>query len=459
MNLAAGTERSARRTRGAWVLFDWAAQPFYTIILTFIFGPYFVAHVAGNPVEGQALWGAASAAGGIAIAILSPMLGAIADQGGGRMRWIALFSAALAAGAASLWFAVPGSSQGLIYFVLGGFALAMLGAEFATVFTNAMLPDIARPGGIGRLSGLGWGVGYLGGLVSLFMMLVFIVADPNSGRTLAGLPPLFGDSIPFAGERASGPFSAIWYVVFVLPLFFFAPAEPARQRAKVGIGAALKSLGASLRRYGIGSPYVRFLFARMIYADGLAALFTFGGVYAASVFGWGATQLGLFGILLTLTGAGGAIVGGRADEMFGPRRVIITALAALAVLGILALSTGRDHIVFFITVEPADGGLFASTSERFYLVIGALIGVFAGPVQAASRNVVTNLAHPGRMTEAFGLFAFSGKATAFLAPALVSLVTTVSDSQRIGIGVIVVFLLVGLALFARVPIMRGAAGS
>ncbi|MCB1475291.1 MAG: MFS transporter [Rhodobiaceae bacterium] len=446
------SERSARRTRGAWVLFDWAAQPFYTIVLTFIFGPYFVAHVAANPVEGQSLWGIAAAAGGVTIAILSPVLGAVADQGGRRMLWLALFSAALIAGMACLWFAVPGAGEGRIYFVLGAFALAMLGAEFATVFTNAMLPDIARPGGIGRLSGLGWGVGYLGGLASLFIMLVFIVAESTSGRTLAGLSPLFGDALSFAGERASGPFSAVWYFLFVLPLFLFAPPEAPRPSARTGIGAAMKSLAASLRDYGLGSAYVRFLFARMIYADGLAALFTFGGVYAASVFGWGATQLGLFGILLTLTGAGGAIAGGRADEIFGPRRVIMFSLAALAILGVLALSAGRDHILFVIGVKPADGGLFASVAERFYLVVGALIGVFAGPVQAASRNVVTQLAHPARMTEAFGLFAFSGKATAFLAPALVALVTTVSDSQRIGIAVVVLFMLVGLALFTRVPI-------
>ncbi|MGE0845647.1 MAG: MFS transporter, partial [Flavobacteriaceae bacterium] len=333
-----------RRARISWALFDWAAQPLYTLLLTFIFGPYFVARVAADAVQGQSLWGAANAAAGIGIAVASPLLGAIADRGGNRKGWIALFSLAAVAGSALLWLAEPQAPGAVVWLVLAAFVVAALGVEYATVFTNSMLPDLAGPGKVGSLSGLGWGVGYVGGLVSLAIMLCFLVTDPQTGRTLAGLePPSFLAGIPFAGDRASGPFSALWYLVFVLPLFLFVPeARPQAGGGGVSLRRSFADLVASLKSYGRGSPFLRFLVARMIYADGLGALFAFGGVYAATTFGWGATELGLFGILLTFTGAIGAVAGGRADDRYGPRAVVVATLAALFALAIAAFSTTRD---------------------------------------------------------------------------------------------------------------------
>jgi UMF1 family MFS transporter len=441
---------------GAWLMFDWAAQPHFTLITTFVFAPYFAARVAETPVAGQALWGYATAVGGLAIALFSPILGAIADAGGPRKPWIAAFSLFLIAGAASLWFVEPGA-EGAIAIALVGFALATIGAEFATVFTNAMMSDLVDESRLGRLSGTGWAIGYAGGLLSLILVLGFLVANPDSGRTLLGIAPILGlDPENFDGDRASGPFTALWYAIFVLPLFLFTPDNERRLRlrlaARVGIGKLRKTI-LSLRRH---SNVALYLLSHMIYADGLVALFAFGGIYAAGTFGWTSFELGLFGILLTITGTIGAVIGGRLDDRYGPKRVIAVALLLLILTSIAILSVDPTHIGFVVEVAPATegDGLFASTGEKVYLALGALIGALAGPLQSASRSLMARIAPAGRATEFFGLYALSGKVTSFAGPLAVGVLTAISASQRVGISVLVVFFAVGGVLLVGVRPQR-----
>jgi UMF1 family MFS transporter len=432
------------------VLFDWAAQPFFTLVTTFVYAPYFASAIAADPVEGQALWGYAKAVAGLVIAVLSPVLGAIADAAGRRKPWIAAFGALLVVGSSVLWFGAPG---GGVTLVLVAFAIASIGAEFATVFNNAMMHTLVPRERLGRLSGTGWATGYVGGLVSLVLVLGFLAATPQTGRTLIGLAPPFGlDAAAREGDRATGPLSAIWFVVFVLPLFLATPDHPGKLPARAAVRTGLATLASTLRSLPRHRDAALFLIANMIYADGLIALFSFGGIYAAGTFGWGTIEIGVFGILLTITATVGAFVGGRLDDRLGPKRVILGSLVILIVAGVAILLIDSDYVPLLGTVAApaAGGGLFAASAERAYLAAGLLIGLAAGPLQAASRTLLVRLAPAERITQFFGLFALSGKVTSFVGPFLVGVVTAALASQKAGMAVLIGFFAVGALLLARV---------
>ena len=447
--------RTPLRGLAGWVLFDWAAQPFYTLVLTFLFAPYFATTFISDATRGQEIWGYITAAAGVIVALSSPVLGAIADASGKRKPWIALSSFVLIAGLSGLWLAVPGGTAVLIP-VAAAVIAASVAAEMATVFTNAMMPGLVPANQLGRLSGAGWAVGYAGGLVSLILAAGLLVADGETGKTMMGLEPVLPlNSLDHEGERLIGPFAALWYAIFVLPLFLFTPECGAGQRSN-GPGSAisqgLKQLRETLthaRRY---ANVARFLVARMFYADGLGAIFVFGGLYAASLFGWTAVELGLFGIVITVTAAIGALLGGPLDDRFGARRIIILGLLGLMAACAGVLSVDGTRIFYVVDVAPARAaeGVFASLGEQVYLAFAAAIGLVAGPIQASSRSLLARLAPAGMAAEFFGLFAFSGKVTAFAAPLAVGIVTGVSGSQRLGIASIVIFLVLGLGLLITV---------
>jgi UMF1 family MFS transporter len=434
-----------------WVLFDWAAQPFFTLITTFIYAPYFANAVAANPVEGQSLWGFATAASGLVIAICSPVLGAIADAAGRRKPWIAAFGLVLVVAMAMLWFGKP-KDVSTIPLVLVAFAAGMLAVEFATVFNNAMMPTLVPSDRLGRLSGLGWAIGYVGGILSLIFMLGWLVASPDTGRTLVGFKPLFGlDPALREGDRAAGPFSALWFIVFIVPLFLFTPDVPARLALGAAVRRGLRTLADSLRGLRNDRNTALFLIANMIYTDGLITLFVFGGIFAASIFGWTTIEMGVFGVLLAITGTFGCLIGGVLDDRLGSKPVIVASLSLLLFsLGAL-LSIGPDYIGPFKVAPPTPGdGLFASAGEKAVIVVGALIGFAAGPLQAASRTFLVRVAPPERITQFFGLLALSGKVTSFLGPLLVGLLTTVLQSQRGGISILTIFFVAGMVMLAQV---------
>jgi len=438
-----------------WVMFDWAAQPFYTLVLTFLFAPYFASTFIGDATWGQELWGYTTAAAGILVAVLSPILGAIADASGKRKPWIALSSVLLIAGLCSLWLAAPGQTSQLAP-VIAGIIIASVAAEIAGVFTNAMMPGLVPPDRLGRLSGTGWAVGYAGGLVSLVLAAGLIVTDGETGKTMMGLEPILPlNSLDHEGERIIGPLSALWYLIFVIPLFIFTPDSGTGSKANgpgKTVSRGLRQLRETLvhvRRYG---NIIRFLTARMLYADGLGAIFVFGGLYAASLFGWTATELGLFGIVITVTAAIGAFIGGPLDDRFGARTVIIWGLLGLMAACAGVLSVNATSVFYVVSVAPAHpaDGVFSSFGEQVYLAFSAGIGLVSGPIQASSRSLMARLAPPEMATEFFGLFAFSGKVTAFAAPLTVSLATWATGSQRLGIASIAVFLVLGLGLLLSV---------
>lgn len=445
---------AGKRALFGWMLFDWATQPFYTLVVTFLFGPYFVNGFIGDPALGATLWAYATGGAELVAALLAPVLGSIADAGLPRKPWIAGFSVLLVAGLCGLWFAVPGQTS-LAPLVLLSFALAIIGAELATVFNNAMMPSLVSHKRLGTLSGIGWAAGYVGGLVSLVIVAGLIVADPDTGKTLLGLNPIMPvDVATRADERLVGPFSALWYLIFVLPLFLFTPDRPGT-RVAAPVRAGLTQLVAGAKDLYLHHRQVAlFLLARMLYADGLGAVFAFGGIYAASVFGWGASELGLFGIVLTIAGTIGAASGGVLDDRFGSKRVIGWTLCLFILAAIGVLSVDKSHVLFVHAVEPKAPGSapFASVGEQIYLAFAILIGLASGPIQAASRTLLARLSPPEKTTEFFGFFSFSGKITAFAAPLAIGAVTAATGSQRIGIGTSVAFLIAGLLLLQRVKV-------
>jgi UMF1 family MFS transporter len=279
-----------------------------------------------------------------------------------------------------------------------------------------------------------------------------------TGKTLLGLQPLIPlDAASREGDRLVGPFSALWYLVFVLPLFLFTPDRPGTPRKKGAIRAGLAELLKGVRELLRDHKEIaRFLIARMLYADGLGAVFAFGGIYAATVFGWGAMELGLFGIVLTIAGTIGAALGGLLDDRLGSRRVITWTLWLFILASIGVLSVDTDHVLFTVPVAAklAGSAPFSSVGEQVYLAFAILIGLAAGPIQASSRTLLARISPPQKMTEFFGFFSFSGKVTAFAAPLAIGAVTALSGSQRIGIATSLIFLLGGLWLLQRVRLPR-----
>ena len=413
---AARATPADRRGLIGWALFDWANSPFTTLIITFVFATYFTQGIVGDPVEGQALWGYTAGISSFLVAVLSPVFGAIADSGGPRKRWILAFTVMCIAATALLWFATPDRSSIALAMVL--VIIAGVGFEFGIVFNNAMLGDIAHPDRIGRWSGWAWGIGYFGGLAALLVMLVgFVQTDA---------PWLGIGKEQAANIRVVGPLAALWFAIFVIPFFLFTPDRPpAAEPLGARIGLGLRRLAGTLANLRQHRNLVRFLIARMIYNDGVVAVFAIGGVYAAGRFGMTTTELIQFGILLNVTAGLGALGFAWVDDRQGSKKTI-----TYAVIGLIVASAGA----------------VSAPSVNWFWGFGALLGIFVGPVQAASRSFLTRLAPAELRTEFFGLYALSGKATAFLGPVAVAWVTSMSGNQSVGVATLILFFVVGLGL-------------
>ena len=450
---AAPKRYASRRAVVSWIFFDWAAQPYFTLITTFVFAPYFATHVASSPATGQSLWGYATAGAGLMIALMSPVLGAVADASGPRKPWIAIFGALLVIGSSIMWIGAPGDPS-VVLPLLIAYGIATIGVEFATVFNNAMMPTLVPPDKIGRLSGTGWATGYVGGIFSLVLVLGFLAADPQTGKTLFGRAPLFGlDPATHAGDRITGPLTALWFTIFVLPMFLFTPDHASKRTIPDAVGEGLRELRETLSALPKTPSIAAFLLANMIYMDGLISLFAFGGIYAAGTFGWHTIQIGSFGILLAIAGTFGAWIGGKLDDRIGPKTVIATSMLVLLLSVCTILTIDRDSVLFFKVAPPAPGGgLFAAPAEQAYLALGALIGGAAGPLQAASRTLLIRLAPADRITQYFGLFALTGKVTSFIGPFVIAIVTAVTMSQKAGMAVLIVFFVAGYFLLSRVNV-------
>ncbi|WP_415183684.1 MFS transporter [Phaeovulum sp.] len=434
---------SLRKRIWGWYFFDWASQPYNTLLLTFIFAPY-MKELMGDGSAAQTVWGYGIGATGIIIALCAPLLGAIADRAGGRMRFIWLFSLMYVLGAWGLWYAAPGNFN--VWLIMASFGVGMIGMEFATIFTNSMLPDLAKREDMGRVSGSGWAFGYLGGMLALIVMLA-LFAENAAGKTLIGISPILGlDPALREGTRSVGPITALWYGVFMIPFFLW--VREVRHPNPVPMLTAARGAWPELKSTLRSLPQQRSLFAyllsSMFYRDALNGIYFFGGIYAAGVLGWSIVDVGIFGILGTITGATFAWLGGKADDRFGPKRVITFNVVVLTLVAIGVVYISRES-VFGMAV-----GSNSSLPDVAFYAMGGLIGAAGGALQSASRTMMVRQSNPEKITESFGLYALTGKATSFIAPLTIGLMTQLSDSQQIGITPLIVLFLLGLVLLVWV---------
>ncbi len=440
-----------RRGVWGWMLFDWAAQPFFTVVTTFIFGPYFVARLTDNPVAAQAAWSNMATVSAIIIAVLSPVLGSIADESGRRKPWIAFFAVIKIASLCMLWFAAPGSP--ILYPVLF-MILASIAAEFSIVFNDSMMTRLVSADNAGKVSNIAWGLGYLGGMIVLIFIVLCLAANPQTGLTLLGQPPLFGlDAGQGEDARITGPIAALWYLVFILPMFAFTPDAARGLPLKAAVSSGLRQLAATLGELRHRRGIVSFLIARMLYQDGVNGLLILGGAFAAGMFGWATMEIGVYGIILNVVAIFGCWVAGSVDRRTGSKVTIIASLVMLLAATFGMVSTGPGFTLFGLLPLPVadSGGLFGTAAEKAYILYGVLVGFAFGPVQASSRSYLARSIAPEEAGRYFGIYALSGRATSFMATLGFSLVTYATGSARAGMATLLVFLLAGLLLLITTP--------
>ena len=436
-----------KRVRG-WMMFDWATQPFFTLGLTFIFGPYFAVVAAeaflNNGMDkdtaaasAQTIWSWGQAVSGIFVAIIGILAGAYADSTGQRMPWIWAASIVFVICTWLLWYMVPDGSAMWSSLII--FSIAFVAAEFAAVFTNAILPSLGPRQEVGKISGNGIALGYIGGILSLFIMLFFFFDD--GGKTFIGLQPGFGLLNPEAreGTRAVGPLISIWFIVFMVPFFMWVKEGKAPNR-QGGFSQSMTELKLSLQGMLKRPSLFSFMGAQMFYRDALNGLYAFGGVYAALVLGWGLTQLGVFGIIGGISAAVVTWISGKYDRKLGPRPVIYFHIWVLIIVSLCIIGMSRTS--FYGIALPEGSNL----PDVIFYICGAAIGGSGGGIYAASRSMMVRHTNKARPTEAFGLFALAGKATAFLAPLLIGLFTYWLNDARLGFSPVVGLFILGMLL-------------
>lgn len=411
----------ARTRVASWCFYDWANSAFNTLVVTFVYSTYFVQTFASDPGRGTELWSRGIAISALAITVLAPIAGTLADRGDRRryLLWCTLTCVVMTAGLA---FVSP-TQKYAVPMALGVFVVANTAFELGLVFYNAFLPGLTTPARLGRVSGYGWGLGYAGGLVCLALALPLATADP---------PPLGMSTVDGFNVRATNLLVAGWFLLFSLPMFLFVRDEDVRQTG-VDLSGSLRALRRTithLRRY---RDIVRFLIARLIYNDGLVTIFAFGGIYAAGTFGFTIDEVIVFGIVLNVVAGVGAWLFGFVDDWIGGKKTIAISLVFLAAASLLA------------AVAPT----------RTWLWIAACgIGLFLGPNQSASRSLMSRFVPKEHEAEFFGFFALSGKVTAFAGPWLLGMLAG-AYGQRVGVASVLVFFVVGGLLLVGVDERRG----
>ena len=397
-------------------MYDWANQAFFTIVITFVFAAYFTNSVSESVEIGTASWGTAISLSALAIAVLAPIFGAIADRKGSLKFWIGPLTLICILSTGLLWFIEPSTEFVLLALILVG--IANFSGEFAIVFYNALLPEISPNKKLGRISGWAWGLGYAGGIVCLVISLLMFVLPESA--------PFGLDHASSEHIRATSILVALWFLIFSIPMLIFTKDKKSTNTSiYTAVNEGLSSLFKTIRNFSSLGDIGRFLIARMIYIDGINTVFAFGGIYAAGTFGMDFQEILMFGILLNLTAGIGAVIFAWIDDWIGAKKTIIFCLIALTILGFAG-----------VIVE----------SKTYFYVIGGLLGIFIGPVQSSSRSLMARLTSPETRAEMFGLYALSGKITAFVGPALFGWVTLAAGSQRWGMATILVFLIAGLLI-------------
>ena len=408
-----------RKEIWSWCFYDFGNSAFTTLVITFIYSTYFTKAIAENEIDGTYLWSQAIAITAVIVSLLSPILGAIADKGGYRKIFLALTTYMSIGATALLFFPIKGQ----ILFALILVVIANVNFELGGVFYNAYLPEIVSRKKIGRISGIGWGAGYLGGLLAMLVAMIGFVSPDV---------PWFGLNID-TGEhiRATNILVAVWFFIFTLPAILYLKEKKVESANRIGIVVlnSIQALKKTFQEIKIYKNTVRFLISRLIYNDGLVTIFAFGAIYASGTFGFTFNEIMIFGIVLNIAAGSGAFLMGYIDDVIGGKLTIQISLIGLMIAVLLAV--------------------FANSKLLFW-VSGIIVGLFAGPNQSASRSLMGRLTPPDKINEFYGFFAFSGKLTSFLGPMLLGIFTKYFSSQRYGVAVVFIFFFVGFLLMRNV---------
>jgi len=420
----------------SWSLYDFANQPFTTLVITFIYGTFFTTVIADNEINGTMLWSRGISITGLIVAFLSPIMGAIADKGGYRKLYLILWTWVCIIATSILWF----PKEGQVFFALTVFIIANISFEMGGVFCNAFLPDIAPKEKIGRISGYGWSLGYVGGLISLILALVLFIFPET---TLFNL-----DKSSYQHIRITNVMVAIWFAMFSIPTFLFIKQSNIKGIPKKRlIIRAMKELKETYKQIKKYKQVIRFLLARLVYNDGLITIFAFGGIYAAGTFDFSMNEIMIFAIVLNVTAGTGSFLMGFLDDIIGSKMTIQISNIGLIIACLIAIFSPNREI-FNINIFSL--GVISITGKKMFWFSGILIGIFSGPNQSASRTLMARLVPKEKVNEFFGFFAFSGKATSFIGPLLLGYLTQIFNSQRYGVGVVFVLISIGAILLNRV---------
>ena len=426
----------------AWSMYDFANQPFTTLVITFIYGTFFTKVIAENEIIGTSLWSRAITITGLTVAFLSPIMGAFADKGGFRKFFLMFWTYICIAGSFALYYPLPGDVYMALIFVV----IANIGFEMGGVFCNAYLPDIAPKEKIGRVSGYGWSFGYVGGLIALALALILFV-QPEI--------PAFGISKE-NGEhiRATNVMVAIWFLIFSIPVFAWVETD---KRENINTNSIIKdSFGQlfntfqNIRKY---KELLKFLVARIFYNDGLVTIFAFGGIYASGTFGFTFEEIMIFGIVLNVTAGLGAFSLGFLDDFIGGKRTIQISNIGLIIACLIAVIVPNKDL--FSLQTPFIENAVNISGKSFFWLSGILIGIFSGPNQASSRSLMARFIPKSKENEFFGFFAFTGKATAFVGPMFLGILTEIFNSQRYGVAVVLLMFIIGFILLNSVDEEKG----
>lgn len=397
-----------------WVLYDFANAPFAVIILTFVFSTFFTQHIANDSLIGTSFWSAMLALSGIVIGMISPIVGAIADQTGRKKIWLLFFASIVVISTFALSFVE--TNHYWFFLSLSLVFLANCCYSFAQVFYNSLLLTVSPSSMIGRISGLGWGLGYFGGLICLILTLLFFIPQNENIELLK------------FGIQKTLLLVAFWFVIFSAPIFILLKEKNGDPLSKEKIFAGIKQLKETIYSIKNYQTLTGFLIAYFFYSDGIATLLNFGGIFAATILGFSFHQVICFAIAINLIAGLGAIFFGLLDDKIGPAKLIVYSLIILIVCCGL--------IIFF-------------QKPIIFWIFGLILGLFIGPIQSASRSMLAQIVPQDKISEMFGIYALTGKLSTFIGPFFISLITYFLQSKIAGLYVVLLMLGLGLVFMMR----------
>ncbi len=431
-------QKDDKRQIWSWAMYDFANSAFTTLVVTFIYDTYFTQSIADNEILGTQYWSWGISITAIVVALLSPILGAIADNVGSRKGIMLLSTLVCVVATALLFF----PQDGQVVFALGLFIIANIAFEFGTVFCNAYLPELSSEHRIGKVSGMAWGLGYVGGLLALVVALLFFV---QTEQPILGFSTENGENI-----RATNLLVALWFLIFSLPLFFWVKDHKNKNNKPLSLAIknSFDGLKNTLNSISSYRNIFHFLLARLVYNDALITIFAFGGIYAATTIGFSFEEIIILGIVLNVMAGIGAYAFGYLDDGKGSQKVILWSIVFLMIACLIAfLAPELPGLFQFIFGGNAIPDWF--NSKNLFWIAAILIGLFSGPNQSASRSYMARITPEEKRNEFFGFYAFSGKMTAFLGPFLFGLATAYFETQQAGLIVIFVLFFVGYKLTKR----------